>query len=122
MNDWVKHYEPESIYKIIPARKYRLDTEVKEMMVEFGIDNVRGGTWSEFILPNTVVQTLRSELFGDSDIVCFLCRKVGHYVQDCPDDDSGDTVSEFFGPTAEPSPALRPATPHPRCVTPIVIN
>ena len=56
------------------------------------------------------------------DIICFMCWKVGHYVQDCPDDDSGDTVSEFFGPTAEPSPALRPATPHPRCVTPIVIN
>lgn len=122
MNEWVAHYEPESIYKVIPARKYRLDTEVKEMMVEFGIDNVRGGSWSESILPNAVLQTLRSELFGDSDIICFMCRKVGHYVQDCPDDDSGDTVSEFFGPTAEPSPALRPATPHPRSVTPLIIN
>ncbi len=122
LNEWILTYKPESIYKIIPARKYRLDTEVKEMMVEFGIENVRGGTWSESILPNTVIHTLRSELFGDSDIICFMCRKVGHYVQDCPEDDSGDSISEFFGPTTEPSPALRPATPHPRCITPIVIN
>ena len=122
LNEWILTYKPESIYKIIPARKYRLDTEVKEMMVEFGIENVRGGSWSESILLNTVIKTLRSELFGDSDIICFMCRKVGHYVQDCPEDDSGDSISEFFGPTTEPSPALRPATPHPRCVTPIVIN
>ena len=122
LNEWILTYKPESIYKIIPARKYRLDTEVKEMMVEFGIENVRGGSWSESILPNTVIKTLRSELFGDSDIICFMCRKVGHYVQDCPEDDSGDSISEFFGPTTEPSPALRPTTPHPRCVTPIVIN
>ena len=122
LNEWILTYKPESIYKIIPARKYRLDTEVKEMMVEFGIENVRGGSWSESILPNTVIKTLRSELFGDSDIICFMCRKVGHYVQDCPEDDSGDSISEFFGPTTEPSPALRHATPHPRCVTPIVIN
>jgi len=122
LNEWILTYKPESIYKIIPARKYRLETEVKEMMVEFGIENVRGGTWSESILPNTVIHALRSELFGDSDIICFMCRKVGHYVQDCPEDDSGDSISEFFGPTTEPSPTLRPATPHPRCITPIVIN
>ena len=122
LNDWVLAYKPESIYKVIPARKYRLDIEVKEMMAEFGIENVRGGSWPESVLPNAVIKSLGRELFGDMDIVCFMCQKVGHFVQDCPDDDSNDTVSEFFGSTTEPSPALRPVTPHPRSVTPLIIN
>ena len=122
LNDWILAYNPESIYKIIPAKAYRLDYEVKELMGSAGINNVRGGSWSDSILPATVIRSLTTEIFGNPNKICFMCQKQGHYVQDCPDDDSGDSISEFFGPTNEPSPALRPVTPYPRSVTPLVIN
>ena len=56
LNDWILAYKPESICKIIPAKAYRLDYEVKELMAEVGIDNVRGGSWSDSVLPTTVKQ------------------------------------------------------------------
>jgi len=116
LNEWVSNNKPLSFHKIISARKYRLDHEVKDLMAEVGIDNVRGGSWSDTILPSSVIYALNTEILGDPDKVCFMCQKVGHYVQDCLEDDSGDTISEFFGPTAEPSPALRPTHPPPRSI------
>jgi len=120
LNDWVTNYVVENIYKIIPAKSYRLDYEVRELMGSAGIDNVRGGSWSDSVLPATVIRALKAEIFGTSDKVCFMCQKQGHYVQDCPDDDSGDSISEFFDTTV-PSPALRPLTPFPS-LSPLVIN
>jgi len=122
LNDWVVTYKPESIYKIIPAKAYRLDYEVKELMADAGIDNVRGGSWSDSVLPTTVIRTLTTEIIGNPDKICFMCQKQGHYVQDCPEDDSGDTISEFFGPTTEPSPVLRPLTPYPSSIPTLTIN
>jgi hypothetical protein len=109
VSEWTEKYGIDSIYSIFPARIYQLDHEVKDLMVQMGIDNVRGGSWSEKELPETVKRSLKSELFGEQD-TCTMCGKPGHYMQDCSDD-SGDSVSEFFGPTNEPSPALRPIKP-----------
>jgi hypothetical protein len=122
LNDWVVTYKPKSIYKIIPAKAYRLDYEVKELMADAGIDNVRGGSWSDLVLPATVIRSLTTEIIGNPDKICFMCQKQGHYVQDCPEDDSGDTISEFFGPTTEPSPVLRPLTPYPSSIPTLTIN
>ena len=108
LNEWISVNKPISFYKIFSARKYRLDNEVKELMAEFGIENVRGGSWSNSILPSSVVRELRMEISGDTEKVCFLCHKMGHFLQDCPEDNSDDSISEFFGSTAEPSPAIRP--------------
>ena len=115
VSEWVEKYGIERIYMVVPARIYQLDHEVKDLMVQMGIDNVRGGTWSEKYLPDAVKRTLQSELFG-SENTCTMCGQPGHYMQDCSDD-SGDSVSEFFGPTNEPSPALRPANPIPHYLT-----
>ena len=79
-------------------------------MVIEGIQHVRGGSFSTPVLAEHVIHSLREELFGNADKTCFLCGQKGHFLQDCPDDDSddsGDTVSEFFSST-EPSPALMP--------------
>ena len=122
LNDWILAYKPESIYKIIPAKAYRLDYEVKELMADAGIDNVRGGSWSDSVLPTSVIRTLTTEIIGNPDKICFMCQKQGHYVQDCPEDDSGDSISEFFGSTTEPSPALRPFTPYPSSIPTLTIN
>jgi hypothetical protein len=111
--EWVQKYGIESIYSIIPARIYQLDHKVKDLMVQMRIENVRGGSWPEVHLPDAVRQTLQTELFGnDNENTCLMCGQPGHYMQDCSDD-SGDSISEFFGPTNEPSPALRPMSPIP---------
>ena len=114
-SEWVEQYGIESIYTVVPARIYQLDHEVKDLMAQLGIENVRGGSWSEKHLPDAVKRTLQSELFGDEP-KCTMCGQPGHFMQDCSDD-SGDSISEFFGPTTEPSPALRPANPIPHYLT-----
>jgi hypothetical protein len=87
----------------------------KDYMKKYGVENVRGGSYSSPSLDESIIYILREELFCNADKTCFLCGCKGHYMQDCPDDDSddsGDTISEFFDST-EPSPALmpRPAAP-----------
>jgi len=112
---WTIMYEPISIHKIFAGKKNLVDKEVKELMTTEGIQHVRGGSYSSTLLDESVVWSLREELFGNADKTCFLCGGKGHFLQDCPDedsDDSGDTISEFFDST-EPSPALipRPSAP-----------
>jgi hypothetical protein len=112
---WIIMHEPLSIYKIFGGKKNLVDKEVKDLMITEGIQHVRGGSYSSPVLNDSVIYDLREELFGNADKTCFLCGCKGHFLQDCPDDDSddsGDTISEFFDST-EPSPALmpRPAAP-----------
>jgi hypothetical protein len=116
--EWTILHSPLSILKIFDGKKSLVDKEVKNLMAIEGIQHVRGGSYSSPALDDSVIYSLREELFGNADKTCFLCGHKGHFLQDCPDDDSddsddsGDTISEFFG-SAEPSPALlpRPSAP-----------
>lgn len=112
---WIQIHYPLSIYKIYEGNKSLVDKEVKDLMTLEGIQHVRGGSYSSPSLDDSIIHSLRNELFGNADKTCFLCGGKGHFLQDCPDDDSddsGDTISEFFDST-EPSPALlpRPSAP-----------
>ena len=114
-SEWTILHTPISICKILDGKKNLVDKEVKDLMITEGIQHVRGGSYSSPSLDESVIWSLREELFGNADKTCFLCGCKGHFLQDCPDDDSddsGDTISEFFDST-EPSPALmpRPAAP-----------
>ena len=72
---------------------------VKQMMWIYGIDNVRGGSYSETD-PFTPEQRqfLVRELRGAAD-VCFKCGEASHWVKKCKKEDNLRTTPSYQRPS-----------------------
>jgi len=82
-SEFTKKYPPQEIYQIIPeCDKYNEDRYVKKYMDKYGIDNVRGGTYSRLELTSNEKEVIQKELWGANDL-CFLCGGE-HFVKNCP--------------------------------------
>jgi predicted GIY-YIG superfamily endonuclease len=90
---WTKSYKP---VKIVETRRLKDDYDetntTKDYMKKYGIDNVRGGAYTQVVLPEDVQRVLKQELCGDSD-TCFKCNLKGHFANRCP-----NTVQEKKSP------------------------
>tara|TARA_Y100001970_G_C14008552_1_gene737178 strand:- start:370 stop:861 length:492 start_codon:yes stop_codon:yes gene_type:complete len=81
---WTKKHRPIEVVEIIPdADEFDEDKYTKIYMREYGVENVRGGSFCQFALPDFQIESLKVELHA-SDDVCFLCNHAGHYVSECP--------------------------------------
>ena len=58
------------------------DKKVKMLMLEYGIDFVRGGTYAECNMHAHRVSTLRSEI-NHATNRCLRCGRTGHWMQQC---------------------------------------
>lgn len=68
--DFVRKHKPVEIIEVVKIEdELDIDKHVKKYMLYFGIDNVRGGTYVDEILPDYLVKTLRSEftIFNDAN-------------------------------------------------------
>jgi predicted GIY-YIG superfamily endonuclease len=59
------------------------DKMVLQWMVKHGIENVRGGQWSQVRLPATVVDDLRRTIWH-AQRRCLQCGSSSHFVSKCP--------------------------------------
>lgn len=81
---WTRKYPViELIDSIENCNAFDEDKYVKMYMDEYGIDNVRGGSYTMIELPDEQVNCLKKELLGNSDC-CFFCGQPGHFVRYCP--------------------------------------
>ncbi len=80
---WTKKYKLISIEKIIPnASPFDEDKYTKEYMSTYGIDNVRGGAYTQIELDDTQRESLTSEIRGATD-KCIRCGRAGHFMKNC---------------------------------------
>lgn len=70
---WTSQHKPISIIKVIEDCSIDdVDKYVKEYMVMYGIDNVRGGSYNQYKLSDNIVSDLEKELKTSNDIKDFL--------------------------------------------------
>lgn len=81
--EWTKIYKPVSILEHFETTdKFIEDTYTKKYMDRFGIDNVRGGSYTKINLEYWQIKALQTELLSSNDL-CFKCGKSGHFASEC---------------------------------------
>jgi hypothetical protein len=82
---WTMKYKPIKIVKIFKnCDDYDEDKYTLKYMNQYGIDNVRGGTFTQIKLTDSQKDFINSMINGANDN-CFICGKSGHFVSNCPD-------------------------------------
>jgi len=80
---WTKKYKPIKIMKVIPTTSsFEEDKQVKEYMLKYGIENVRGGSYVQEELDDETMRFLKKELYGATDC-CSRCGRSNHFVKNC---------------------------------------
>jgi len=89
---WTKKYKPVAVEKIIPnVSSFDEDKYTKEYMSKYGIDKVRGGSYSQMSLDDSQKEAIERECRGASD-ACQGCGKSGHFIRFCPNKNKGKSV------------------------------
>ena len=80
---WTQNHEPIEIIEIIhDTDDFEEDKQVKKLMSQYGIDNVRGGSYSQIDLSQEQKNILQIEL-RNAQNKCINCGKTDHYVKNC---------------------------------------
>lgn len=83
---WTKIYKPIKIIEtFLCQNEFDEDNTTKKYMKKYGLENVRGGSYTQIKLESYQIQCLEKE-FQSSNDQCFKCSKVGHFAKDCNND------------------------------------
>lgn len=107
---WTKKYKPLSLIKsVVSTSHFDEDRYVKEYMEKYGIENVRGGTYSNMVLDANCIAVLEKEI-RHSNNLCVRCGRGTHFVKDCyatTNSDGGAIKKETAKETAKPPKAYK---------------
>jgi len=82
-SEWTKKYKPISIIESYEHHStFEEDILTKKYMMKYGIDNVRGGSYTKIELEEWQVKSLEHEFKSVSD-KCFKCGRTGHFANEC---------------------------------------
>jgi hypothetical protein len=81
--EWTKKYKPIDIIEFIQTSdKFDEDKYTKKYMDIYGIENVRGGSYTKIKLYDYQIKVLNLELKTANNL-CFKCGKYGHFISNC---------------------------------------
>ena len=85
---WTRLYKPiEIVEKIYTSDKYDEDKYVWKYMEKYGIENVRGGSYTEILMPESSIKCAERHIKSACDI-CYSCGQKGHMISNCPSQSS----------------------------------
>lgn len=80
---WTKKYKPTIVIELIPnCDDYDEDKYTIKYMEQYGINNVRGGSFCEIKLSDNNISTLNQMIRGVTN-KCYICGKADHFVNEC---------------------------------------
>jgi hypothetical protein len=81
---WTSKYKPKRLLRKIEHCDSIFDEDkfVKETMSEYGIDNVRGGSYVQDSIPYDIRTNLEKEIRFAKDL-CISCGSENHFVHEC---------------------------------------
>jgi predicted GIY-YIG superfamily endonuclease len=85
-SEWTKIYKIESVVDTIVEQTENSFTELAttlHYMAKYGVDNVRGSTYSKVNLSKQEKEAILNHIRGEYDL-CFNCGEDNHFVNSCP--------------------------------------
>jgi hypothetical protein len=80
---WTTKYKPIGIIESIKSSDpFEEDRLTKKYMMEYSIENVRGGAYTMIELEDWQIKALKHEFTSVQDR-CFKCNRSGHFARDC---------------------------------------
>ena len=87
--EWTRKYKPLKILVNIIGDDFDEDKYTKMYMKKYGIDNVRGGSYTSIYINKDIRSYLENEIIGSSN-KCYKCHKTGHFVKECDELDDNE--------------------------------
>jgi predicted GIY-YIG superfamily endonuclease len=89
---WTSKYPPVSLVESKPVVSFHDENNVtKDYMKKYGIEHVRGGSYTQINLDDSVISVLNKEFLGNSD-KCFKCGLSGHFAKNCKKQEEPEEV------------------------------
>ncbi len=80
---WTSKYKPIKMLLCRPLEGVHDENNItKDYMKKYGIEHVRGGIYTQMVLPPDVLSVLQREFQGTDD-KCYKCNLAGHFSSQC---------------------------------------